>query len=87
MINVYVFACGHGDTILLNLSRAWYLVDCNLTNNDGMRQRFFEFIRQHQIEQLDCIFQTHPDIDHFRGMEEILDYFTRDGRRVKYCAT
>ena len=81
--DIHVFACGHGDTILLRLpDNRWSLVDCNLPKAGGIRDRFFGFLADHRINRLDYIFQTHPDTDHFHGMVEVLDYFTSNDRTV-----
>jgi len=83
-VDLHVFACGHGDTLLLRLpGNRWALVDCFLPSR-AVRARFFEFVAVHGIERLDYVFQTHPDYDHFFGMTHVLDYFTRDGRSLGY---
>jgi hypothetical protein len=60
----------------------WILVDCHLTKHDGMFDRFFRFLEQRKIKRLEYIVLTHPDIDHFLGMTDVLRYFTSDGRSV-----
>ena len=87
VIEVHVLACGHGDTILLHLpGDKWVLVDCYLSKYDGTRDRFFEFVESRGIRTLDFVFLTHPDYDHFHGMADVLEHFTRDGRSVgTYC--
>jgi len=85
-LDLFAFPCGHGDTILLHLSdgtrHKWILVDCYLPVQGGVRERFFRFLRDHDIQRLDVIFQTHPDRDHFHGMPEVLEHFTTDERSV-----
>ena len=84
-VECHVFACGHGDTILLCLpGNHWILIDCHLTKYDGVYDGFFGFLEQRNITRLEYIFQTHPDIDHFLGMVDILQYFSSDGRSVGY---
>ena len=79
----FAFSCGHGDTLLLRLpGNRWILVDCHLTKNDGTYDRFFGFVKSRKIDRLDLIFLTHPDIDHFLGMEDVLKYFTQSNRSV-----
>jgi len=83
-VGIFLFPCGDGDTILIQLpGDRWALVDCCLPN-DGTRQQFFDFVKDKKIPRLDWIFQTHPDYDHFHGMVQVLDYFTSDGRTVGY---
>ncbi len=83
-IEVYLLACGHGDTIFLRLPEdRWVLIDCHLRDRN-IRQRFFDFVRRKKISRLDFIFQTHPDFDHFCGMVHVLNHFTREGRSIGY---
>lgn len=86
-VEIHLFECGQGDTILIRLpENRWVLVDCYLPVSNGVRERFFQFVRSKDIKRLDFIFQTHPDLDHFHGMIEVLDYFTSGDRTVGgYC--
>ncbi len=43
---------------------------------------FSKYLDQRGIKRLEYIFQTHPDYDHFHGMRELLEHFTKDGRSV-----
>ena len=82
-IECHAFSCGHGDTVLLCLpGNHWILVDCHLTKSNGTYQRFFEFLEKRKVNRLEYVVQTHPDIDHFLGMVDVLRYFTSDGRSV-----
>jgi beta-lactamase superfamily II metal-dependent hydrolase len=60
----------------------WLLVDCHLTKSDGTYDRFFDFLKSRNIKRLQYIVLTHPDIDHFLGMVDVLRYFTSDDRSV-----
>jgi hypothetical protein len=62
----------------------WFLVDCHLTKHDGTFDRFFQFVEAREIRRLEFIVLTHPDIDHFLGMTDVLKYFTSKGRSVGY---
>jgi beta-lactamase superfamily II metal-dependent hydrolase len=84
-VELHLFACGSGDTILLKLADShWVLVDCYLPEDRGIREDFFAFVDANNITRLDFIFQTHPDFDHYHGMIEVLRYFTSGGRSVGY---
>jgi beta-lactamase superfamily II metal-dependent hydrolase len=84
-VECHVFSCGHGDTVLLCLPGSrWLLVDCHLTKFDGTYDRFFDFLVSRTITRLEYIVLTHPDIDHFLGMTDVLEHFTSDGRSVGY---
>lgn len=84
-IEVHVFACGHGDTILLRLpANRWILIDCCLQEKDGTRARFLSYCSALGIRRLDFVFLTHPDSDHYLGMAEVLQHFASEGREVGY---
>ncbi len=84
-IEIYIFSCGQGDTVLLHLpDDKWVLVDCNLRKEDGSKKKFFDFVRSRKIERLSYVFLTHPHHDHFCGMDEVLRHFSTDGRSVGY---
>lgn len=82
---LHILDCGHGDMLLLQLRGKWALVDCNLRGKSALDQ-FFELIERNQIRRFEFVFQTHPHADHYTGMPDILEYFTRDGRSIGcYC--
>jgi beta-lactamase superfamily II metal-dependent hydrolase len=84
-IDIYLFHCGHGDTILVRLpGDRWGLVDCYLPEQYGIRDAFFEFLAQHQIKTLEFIIQTHPDRDHYHGMKAVIEHFLDRGETIGY---
>ena len=83
-LDIYVFNCGHGDTILIRLPDGrWGMVDCFLPLEAGVRDRFFEFVKTKGIQTLTFIFQTHPHHDHFHGMEAVIEYFLAKGQKIE----
>jgi beta-lactamase superfamily II metal-dependent hydrolase len=73
-VELYIFACGHGDTLLIRLpDDRWVLVDCYLPGD--ARKRFFDFVADKKIHHLAAVFQTHPDYDHYLGMRAVLTHF------------
>jgi beta-lactamase superfamily II metal-dependent hydrolase len=77
-----VLACGHGDTILLRLAGPrWGLIDCHLESR-AAKQKFFAMAEALGIRRLEFIILTHPDFDHYAGMVDIVEHFTRDGREI-----
>lgn len=83
-LDLYLFDCGHGDTILIRLpGDRWVMVDCYLPKQGGVRDRFFAFVQQHAIQTLDVVFQTHPDRDHFHGMQAVLEHFIDNGQTIE----
>ena len=84
---LHVMACGHGDTLLLQMpKRKWALIDCHLPGNDA-RARFFKYADSLGIRRLEYIVLTHPDSDHYKGMRQVLERYASNGRAIGYfCA-
>jgi beta-lactamase superfamily II metal-dependent hydrolase len=86
-VSIRVFECGQGDTILVNLPGGkWALIDCHLP--EGLiRERFFKLIDEElKIKTIDFLCLTHPDLDHYHGMLEVIEHFTTPGRSIRfYC--
>ena len=84
-IEIYLFRCGHGDTILVRLPDGrWGLIDCFLPEQFGVRREFFRFLQELNIRTFDFIFQTHPDYDHYHGMQEVIEHFLGRGEKIGY---
>lgn len=84
-IEIYLFPCGHGDTILVRLpGDRWGLIDSYLPEQYGIRRRFFRFIEEKKIEVLDFVFQTHPDRDHYHGMQAVIEHFLGSGGKIEH---
>ena len=85
-VEMLVFDCGQGDTILLRLpEEKWVLIDCHLPRGP-VRERFFTLVQELGIQRLDVLCLTHPHEDHYHGMLEVVNYFTSDGRSLGlYC--
>jgi beta-lactamase superfamily II metal-dependent hydrolase len=88
MLEMISVGCGQGDTTLICVNGCdWFLVDCNLPQG-AIRDHFFEIVKDRGIETLAGLFLTHADVDHFRGMESVVEYFTAGARRIQmYCDT
>ena len=85
-VDIHLFHCGQGDTVLLNLlGKKWVLIDCNLPKGQ-IRNEFFRHVSSLGIKRLDLVCLTHPHDDHYTGMEEVLRYFNAEGRSIgMYC--
>ena len=85
LIEIYLLQCGHGDTILIRLpDDRWGLIDCYLPEQYGIRSRFFRFIEEKKIKTFEFIFQTHPDRDHYHGMQAVIEHFLGRGEKIEY---
>lgn len=84
-IEIYLFHCGHGDTIIVRLPNdRWGLIDCYLPEQYGIRRKFFRFIEENNVKTFDFIFQTHPDRDHYHGMQAVIEHFIGRGEKIAY---
>jgi beta-lactamase superfamily II metal-dependent hydrolase len=78
------FYCGRGDTILVQvLPGGWGLIDCCLTKESGAYQNVRDFIEREKIRDLEFVCLTHPDLDHYHGMRELLQECFYDGETGK----
>ena len=76
-VEIHVFHCGQGDTILLHLDdRKWVLVDCHLPGRDAVA-RFLGLLDGLGVDRLDFVLLSHPDSDHYTGMDEVLAHYAR----------
>ena len=81
-VEIHVLACGHGDMILLRLAHSrWGLIDCHL-EGEAAKAKFFARLEALGVRRLEFIILTHPDSDHYTGMADVVERFTRDGREI-----
>ncbi|MDP2366434.1 MAG: hypothetical protein Q8M94_21995, partial [Ignavibacteria bacterium] len=84
-IKIHTINVGHGDSLIIeinNSAKNYYIViDCHNPNKNG-ESPTLTFLKQKEINELDFVFLTHADRDHFSGMYQLLDYFSKDGRKI-----
>lgn len=81
-VDIHVFHCGQGDTLLLRLDHVkWALIDCHLPNATAV-ESFLAELDAMGVTRLDLLCLTHPDRDHYCGMLRVLKYFTTAPRSV-----
>lgn len=81
-IEIHVFQCGQGDTIVLRLpNEKWALIDCNLAKGP-IRDAFLSTLASWGVNRLDLICLTHPHDDHYNGLEAIIRHFTSENRSL-----
>jgi len=82
-LEIYLFDCGHGDTILVKLpDDRWGMIDCYLPKG-SVRNRFLAFLAAKNIHTFEFVFQTHPHYDHFHGMEAVLEGLISKGQKIR----
>jgi hypothetical protein len=60
------------------------LIDCYLPEQFGIRSKFFEFVAANGIRTFHFIVQTHPDYDHYHGMQAVIEHFLGRGEKIGY---
>ncbi len=87
-VRIILFACGHGDTILITVAgppTKSLLIDCHLPKVAD-RRRFLQLLAAHGVESLDLVMLTHPHLDHYAGMADLLQHFADAGHPVRiFC--
>jgi beta-lactamase superfamily II metal-dependent hydrolase len=82
----YILNVGHGDSIVVQLQdgggTSWGVIDCH-NPHPGQDSPTLLFLKNQGVTHLDFICLTHPDLDHFSGIRQLLNYFSSDGRTLK----
>lgn len=73
MLELYFFNVGHGDSIAIKFPNdEWGVIDCTLC--DGQSEpNVLRFLKRNNVKHLKFVCVTHPHIDHFLGMERIVE--------------
>jgi beta-lactamase superfamily II metal-dependent hydrolase len=61
----------------------WALIDCHLPSRDALH-RFYRYTDNLKIATLDYVVLTHADSDHYRGMADVLERFSTNGRSIRF---
>lgn len=69
-LEVYFFAAGKADAILLTTENAAVLIDCGVK---GFGKTIVEELEARSIERIDCLVLTHFDQDHIGGAAKLLN--------------
>lgn len=69
-LNIYFFAAGKADAVLLYTDESAVLVD---SGEAGYGQEVLSYMKAHGIDSLDCMIITHFDKDHVGGAAAVLD--------------
>jgi len=92
----YMLACvffnvGQGNSVLIVLppdeesgdERRYGLIDCYYNKTRHDEPPVLTYLKDHRVNRLEFVILTHADRDHFLGLSQVLDYFSRDGRSFK----
>ena len=82
---IHTINVGHGDSLIIeinnNVKNYYIVIDCHNPNSQG-ESPTLTFLKQKGITELDFIFLTHADRDHYSGMYQLLDYYSKAGRKI-----
>ncbi|MEL7498259.1 MAG: hypothetical protein AAFN77_11655 [Planctomycetota bacterium] len=92
LLEFYIIDVGQGDGVLVHTpDDKWHLIDAGVPNEKQMtkkgaanflRWKFYEDLRMGKIE-LENLIMSHPDMDHYGGMLDLLGERLYDGRQFK----
>jgi competence protein ComEC len=79
-IKISFLSVGQGDCCVIKVSnRSAVIVDCGSSSAQNIvRYRLEPFLKYSGIDTIETVFLTHPDKDHFSGIEELLREITND---------
>ena len=77
---------GHGDTIIFETGKnSIGIIDCRIYNN---KNPVIEYIKNQNIKLVDFIILSHPHLDHYSGMFNLIKYCFINNIRIKcFCHT
>lgn len=76
MLELYFFNVGHGDSIAIKFpNNEWGVVDCNRSDKQRI-PNVLKFLKKENIQILKFVCITHPHLDHFDGMETIVEEYS-----------
>lgn len=85
--SVNVINVGYGDSIVVNIESGnhlkWGVIDCHNPNSLD-ESPTLEFLKKNNVQTLEFICLTHPDYDHYSGIEQLLRYFSTEHRKVNF---
>ena len=71
-LDVYFFAAGKADAILLTTEKSAVLIDCG---EKGFGQTILEKLSEKKIDRIDYLIVTHFDQDHVGGAAKVINNF------------
>ncbi|WP_040254119.1 ComEC/Rec2 family competence protein [Psychroserpens mesophilus] len=84
MVRLIFKDVGQGDSIILEWSEddtnKIAIIDCNIYSNSNP---VLDHIKVNNIIEIEFILLTHPHLDHFSGMFDLLDYCIKNNIKVK----
>jgi len=85
LANIIVFGPGYGESIILFLpGLGWGIIDsCTVTFKKKTYNPALEYLKALNVKGLAFIILTHPHLDHYKGLAEIVDHYL--GRIDRIC--
>lgn len=84
--SVHTLNVGHGDSLIIELTDnqdvSWAVIDCHNPNH-RQDSPTLKFLKSRNVQELEFICLTHPDRDHYSGIEQLIDHYSTGGRSFK----
>ena len=84
-LSIHTLNVGHGDSLIIELSindqNHYIIVDCHNPNKD-LESRTLSFLKAKNVNHLKAVILSHPDIDHYSGMYQLINYYCNDARSI-----
>ena len=79
VLELFVLNAGYGESIVVHLPNGrWGVVDCYAKSlEDPNSNLALQLLEEHGVTELEFLCLTHPHVDHFYGMTQILRRFSR----------
>jgi len=79
-ISIHILNVGHGDSIVIECGvppdARYVVIDTNLVKQKNVTVcPAFEFLKKKNVSVIDTLAVTHLDLDHYCGIEHLLDYY------------
>jgi hypothetical protein len=88
LVNITVFGSGYGESIILYLpGLGWGVIDsCTAKVKKKVVNPALEFLKILEVKKLAFIILTHPHLDHYKGLSEIIEFYLGSIDRICYYA-
>jgi len=84
-LKIHVLNVGSGDSTVIEYidenNTLWAVIDC-YKENESHESETLKFLKQKNVTEIYSICLTHPDLDHYNGLLELVDYFSDRGRNL-----
>ena len=88
-LNIWALDVGQGDCMVLNVSNRFfdegkiYVIDCGSSSEKAVgERRLVPMLKYYGFDRVDGLIISHPDSDHYNGIEELLAVASRENLMI-----